>query len=497
MLGQPVSMLIPQVVGFRLHGKLREGVDGDRPRADRHADAAQEGRGRQVRRVLRRRPGRAVARRPRHHRQHGARVRRDLRHLPGRRRDAALPALHRPRGRRRSRWSRPTRASRASSTAPRRRRRSTPTSSSSISRSVEPSLAGPKRPQDRVSLGQDAPVVRGGAAEPGQAQEEGAPAPAAASGNGGSTSVGFAPVGAPRARGQERLGRDRRHHELHQHLEPVGAGRGRPGREEGGRAGALDEAVGQDLARARLEGGHRVPRRGGAHAVPREAPVPPRRLRLHDLHRQLRPAAAADLGGDRGARPGRRAACSPATATSRGAINPEVRANYLASPPLVVAYALAGRIDIDLDKEPLGDGHGRQAGLPARHLADAERGRRRWSARRSSRRCSRSRTATSSRATSAGEASTCRPARPTSGSRASTYVKHPPYFEDMPKTAGRRRRHQGRARARRARRQRHHRPHLARRHHQEGRPGRQVPDRARRRPRRTSTATARAAATTR
>ncbi|MBV8569464.1 MAG: aconitate hydratase AcnA [Acidobacteriaceae bacterium] len=37
-----------------------------------------------------------------------------------------------------------------------------------------------------------------------------------------------------------------------------------------------------------------------------------------------------------------------------GRVNPLVRSNYLASPPLVVAYALAGRIDIDLFKEPLG-----------------------------------------------------------------------------------------------------------------------------------------------
>jgi aconitate hydratase A / 2-methylisocitrate dehydratase len=35
-------------------------------------------------------------------------------------------------------------------------------------------------------------------------------------------------------------------------------------------------------------------------------------------------------------------------------IHPEVKANYLASPPLVVAYALAGRMDIDLTTEPLG-----------------------------------------------------------------------------------------------------------------------------------------------
>ncbi|MEM7481413.1 MAG: aconitate hydratase AcnA [Acidobacteriota bacterium] len=37
-----------------------------------------------------------------------------------------------------------------------------------------------------------------------------------------------------------------------------------------------------------------------------------------------------------------------------GRISQDVRANYLASPPLVVAYALAGRIDIDLYNEPLG-----------------------------------------------------------------------------------------------------------------------------------------------
>ena len=39
-----------------------------------------------------------------------------------------------------------------------------------------------------------------------------------------------------------------------------------------------------------------------------------------------------------------------------GRINPQVRANYLASPPLVVAYALAGTTDIDLVHEPLGKG---------------------------------------------------------------------------------------------------------------------------------------------
>jgi aconitate hydratase len=39
-----------------------------------------------------------------------------------------------------------------------------------------------------------------------------------------------------------------------------------------------------------------------------------------------------------------------------GRVHPEVRMNFLASPPLVVAYALAGSLDVDLTKEPLGVG---------------------------------------------------------------------------------------------------------------------------------------------
>jgi aconitate hydratase len=41
-----------------------------------------------------------------------------------------------------------------------------------------------------------------------------------------------------------------------------------------------------------------------------------------------------------------------------GRVNPLVKANYLASPPLVVAYALAGRVDVDMTTEPLGQGAG-------------------------------------------------------------------------------------------------------------------------------------------
>ena len=41
-----------------------------------------------------------------------------------------------------------------------------------------------------------------------------------------------------------------------------------------------------------------------------------------------------------------------------GRINPHVKASYLASPPLVVAYALAGTVDVNLIDEPIGRGHG-------------------------------------------------------------------------------------------------------------------------------------------
>ena len=52
-----------------------------------------------------------------------------------------------------------------------------------------------------------------------------------------------------------------------------------------------------------------------------------------------------------------------------GRINPEVRANYLMSPPLVVAFALAGRIDVDLRKGCDCQRQAGQAGIFGGHLA--------------------------------------------------------------------------------------------------------------------------------
>ena len=60
MLGEAVSMLIPEVVGFKLIGLDARGRDRDRPRPDGHAAAAAGRRGREVRRVLRARARRAA-----------------------------------------------------------------------------------------------------------------------------------------------------------------------------------------------------------------------------------------------------------------------------------------------------------------------------------------------------------------------------------------------------------------------------------------------------
>jgi aconitate hydratase len=113
-----------------------------------------------------------------------------------------------------------------------------------------------------------------------------------------------------------------------------------------------------------------------------------------------------------------------------GRIHPEVRANYLASPPLVVAYALLGRVDADLTQDPLGSDEG---GAPV-FLRDL------WPSRAEIdaviRESVRSQTFRESyRDVYAGDERWQRLPVP-KGDRyawedASTYVKRPPYFEGM------------------------------------------------------------------
>jgi aconitate hydratase len=113
-----------------------------------------------------------------------------------------------------------------------------------------------------------------------------------------------------------------------------------------------------------------------------------------------------------------------------GRINPDVKMNYLASPPLVVAYALAGTMDIDLTTEPIGTGSSGQAvylrdlwPTPAeieeivatavaaemftRDYADVFTGDERW------------------------QELDVQPGDTFAWADDSTYVRHPPYFEGM------------------------------------------------------------------
>ena len=144
-----------------------------------------------------------------------------------------------------------------------------------------------------------------------------------------------------------------------------------------------------------------------------------------------------------------------------GRIHSEVKMNYLASPPLVVAYALAGRMDVDLTTEPLGEGsdgepvylrdiwptqreihdtieNAVQSEMFPRSYADVYAGDERWN-------------------------SLEVPTGDIYDWPQSTYVKRPPFFEGMPVEPRAGRADHGRARAGAARRQRDHRPHLSRR----------------------------------
>ncbi len=117
-----------------------------------------------------------------------------------------------------------------------------------------------------------------------------------------------------------------------------------------------------------------------------------------------------------------------------GRIHSEVRANYLMSPPLVVAFALAGRITIDLETEPLG--HDRE-GRPV-FLRDI------WPSQQEIQQTLREATGSelyreNYREIFAGDEQWRALQAPAgniySWDEASTYVRRPPFFEDMPRKA--------------------------------------------------------------
>ena len=261
--------------------------------------------------------------------------------------------------------------------------------------------------------------------------------------------------------------------------------------------GPAAQAVGQVVARAGLEGRDALLRAGGPAGAARRSSASTRSA-----------TAARRASATRGRSPTRSrprstratsssARCSRATATSRRASIPEVKANYLASPPLVVAYALAGRMDIDFETEPIGaanDGDdvylrdiwpSAQGGQ--RH--DRVLGARRALLRDLRRRLHRRRRLARARPCPKGELFAWEPD--------STYVRQPPYFEGMSREPGTVSDIEGARVPRLARRLGHDRPHLARRLDQARLARRARISSSTASSARTSTRTARGAATTR
>ena len=115
-----------------------------------------------------------------------------------------------------------------------------------------------------------------------------------------------------------------------------------------------------------------------------------------------------------------------------GRIHPEIRANYLASPPLVVAYALAGRVDIDLTNEPIGsDGAGKSVFLKDLWPTPAEVAAAAGKAVKQS--MFESAYATVFQGDARWRSIPIPQGATYAWDEASTYIKHPPYFDGMTK----------------------------------------------------------------
>ena len=209
--------------------------------------------------------------------------------------------------------------------------------SSSTFRPIEPTVAGPRRPQDKVRLPDLPANFR--EAYPRTDFDRAAV---------------VVRVGGESADARPRLGGHRRDHLVHQHEQPDGDDRRRAACAKRARARAVGQADGQDVTGARLARRDRIPTRrracssrssssasaSSATAARRASATAGRSttevakaIEANEL------VVAAVLSGNR---------------NFEGRIHPLARACYLASPPLVVAFALAGTVEIDLLNEPLG-----------------------------------------------------------------------------------------------------------------------------------------------
>jgi aconitate hydratase len=211
---------------------------------------------------------------------------------------------------------------------------------------VEPSLAGPKRPQDRVPLSQMKQAFRRALAAPVKERGFGLSPEDA----GRSASVKFNGASAQLSHGSVVIAAITSCTNTSNPSVMLGAGLvARKALEKGLQVPLYVKtslAPGSKVVTEYLQAAGLLDALAGLHfnlvgygcttCIGNSGPLPPEVARAV-TEGQL--VAAAVLSGNR---------------NFEGRVHPQVRANYLASPPLVVAYALAGTVDIDLATEPLG-----------------------------------------------------------------------------------------------------------------------------------------------
>ena len=167
---------------------------------------------------------------------------------------------------------------------------------------VVPSLAGPKRPQDRVALPQVDELFN---TDLEKIYKKSAPQRTGVEGKDHDIGDGDVVIAAITS--------------CTNTSNPRRADRCRPCGQEGTRKGPRSQALGQDQPRTGFAGRHRLSRKERPAGRPRRAGFRPRRLRLHHLHRQLGPARAADLEGRSTATTSLLPRCCRATGTSKAA----------------------------------------------------------------------------------------------------------------------------------------------------------------------------------
>ena len=156
--------------------------------------------------------------------------------------------------------------------------------------SVEPSLAGPKRPQDRVALKE---VKAGFAISMDKEFGKSAEAKKRVKVSGKDYDLGHGDVVIAAITSCTNTSN------------PERDDRRRPAGTQGCSEGADRQAMGEDVARARLASGRRISRQVRPAKGSRQARLQSGRIRLHHLHRQFRPAAAGEFQGDQRQRSGR------------------------------------------------------------------------------------------------------------------------------------------------------------------------------------------------